>query len=160
MLDHELTLSASKYTPLNDDLIPIGTTAEVKDTPMDFLTKKPIGKDIESTFDQVVKAGKGYDCCWVLDKDNKALTLAAKVHEPKSGRTLEAYTTCPAIQVYTGNFLDDTVGKNKKMPKWSGLCLETQHPSDAPNHSNFPSIVIRPDQPYEETTVFKFGVDK
>lgn len=153
-------LVASKYTPLDSDLIPIGTIVEVNGTPMDFLNPKPIGRDIESDFDQIVLAGKGYDCCWVLDKEEKKLSLAAHVVEPNSGRTLDVFTTCPAIQVYTGNFLDGTSGKDKSMPKWAGLCLETQHPSDAPHRPNFPSIVLKPNETYDETTVFKFGVHK
>jgi aldose 1-epimerase len=157
VLDHELYLNSREYTPLDKDLIPTGTFAPVKDTPMDFQNPKRLDTDIESDFEQIVLAGKGYDCCWILEK-SEALSLAASAYDPSSGRFLEVFTTCPAVQVYTGNFLDGTSGKKgKKMTKWTGLCLETQFPSDAPNHPDFPSILLRPSEEYDSTTVFKFS---
>lgn len=153
-------MAAHKFTPLDKDLIPLGTFADVAGNPMDFLEKKKIGENLEANFDQIVLAGKGYDCCWILDSGNeKKIRLAAQLVDPISGRALDVSTTCPAIQVYSGNFLDNTPGKkSKKMPKWSGVCLETQFPADAPNRPDFPSIVLRPGDKYTSTTVFKFSV--
>lgn len=125
---------------------------------MDFLEKKKIGEILDSDFDQIVLAGKGNDCCWMLDTgDEKKNRFVAHLVDPISGRTLDVSTTCPAIQVYSGNFLDNTPGKkSKKMPKWSGVCLETQFPVDALNRPAFSSIVLRPSDKYTATTVFRF----
>jgi aldose 1-epimerase len=74
---------------------------------------------------------------------------------------MEVYTTQPGIQLYVGNFLDGsiTVG-GKPCEKHFGLCLETQHYPDSPNHPDYPTTVLRPGETYRQTTVYKFSVQK
>jgi aldose 1-epimerase len=159
ILGHELTINADRYTPVDDTLIPTGELAPVQGTPFDFRTSTPIGARIDQD-DVQLKRGKGYDHNFVLNRQGEGVSLAARVVEPTSGRTLEISTTEPGIQFYSGNFLDGTVkGKGGVLyGRRSGFCLETQHFPDSPNHPNFPSTVLRPGQNYQSKTVYKFGV--
>jgi SSS family solute:Na+ symporter len=159
ILDHELTLHAKRFTPVDEGLIPTGELREVADTPFDFTSAKPIGRDINQG-DQQLQFGGGYDHNWVLDKDNSnELTLAAEVFEPGSGRVLEVRTTEPGIQFYGGNFLDGRLtGKaGKPYVHRGGFCLETQHFPDSPNQPTFPSTLLEPNKTYQTTTVFRFS---
>ena len=161
ILGHELMLNASKYTPTDATAIPTGETPNVSGTPFDFTKSKAIGRDIEKDHEQL-KFGLGWDHNWVIDRSSDGLTLAAKVHEPTSGRTLEVHTTEPGIQFYCGNFLDGRLkGKSgKSYAHRGGFCLETQHYPDSPNQPNFPSSILRPGKTYKTQTVMKFGVKK
>ena len=159
ILQHELTLYADRFTPVDATLIPTGELKSVKGTPFDFQEATAIGARINLD-DEQLRFGKGYDHNWVL-KGGKpgALALAARVYEPKSGRVLETLTTEPGIQLYTGNFLDGTgQGKGGKPYSYrSALCLETQHFPDSPNHPAFPSTVLKSGQHFHSTTVYKFS---
>ena len=161
ILGHELTIHASRYTPVDDTLIPTGELAAVQGTPFDFLKGTAIGARI-ATDNAQLKNGRGYDHNWVLDRTGSGLQPAARLVDPKSGRTLEVATTEPGLQFYSGNFLDGTItGKGGRVYKnRTGLCLETQHYPDSPNHPNFPSTILRPGQTYSSLTVFTFGVQK
>jgi aldose 1-epimerase len=159
ILQHQLTLHASRFTPVDQTLIPTGELRDVKGTPFDFTKPTAIGARIDND-DQQLKLGKGYDHNWVLDHKTKAsLAPAAEAYDPQSGRVLEILTTEPGIQFYTGNFLDASVhGKGGKTYGFrSALCLETQHFPDSPNHPGFPSTVLGPGQHYHSTTVYKFS---
>jgi aldose 1-epimerase len=158
VLDHVLTLRASRTTPVNAGLIPTGEIVPVAGTPLDFTSPHAIGERIGAENEQLHFAG-GYDHNWVLDKPPGELALAATVYEPKSGRVMEVLTTEPGVQFYSGNFLDGSLtGKSgKKYPKRGGLCLETQHFPDSPNHPNFPSTILRPGETLRSTTVYRFG---
>ena len=152
ILGHELMLNADEILAVTPALIPTGEVLPVKGTPYDFTSPKLIGTDI-------AKAGGGYDNCYVLRGGSGKLELAARVAEPASGRVLEISTTEPAIQFYTGNFLDGTItGKGGKVyKKHYGFCLETQQYPDAPNHQNFPPAILRPGQVLRSLTVHKFS---
>ncbi|MGW0465285.1 aldose epimerase family protein [Streptomyces sp. NPDC003027] len=158
ILDHTLRIAASRYTPVDSTLIPTGELAKVAHTPFDFRTAKPIGRDIRKADPQIL-AGNGYDHNFVLDKGltgtpRHAVTLA----EPVSGRVMKIATTEPGVQFYSGNFLDGSLaGTSGQVYRQSdGLCLETQHFPDSPNHPSFPSTVLRPGQTYRSTTVHSF----
>ena len=158
ILDHYLMANASYFTPVNSELIPTGEIVPVAGTPFDFTTGKQIGKDINMT-DEQLAFGRGYDHNWIINKDTAgALTLAAKVWEATTGRVLEIYTTEPAFQFYSGNFMDGSVkGKSgKPYYKRSALAIEPQHYPDSPNHPNFPSTVLKPGEKYRQMSVFKF----
>jgi aldose 1-epimerase len=158
ILGHELTLNADKFTPVDKGLIPTGKLLPVKGTVMDFTKPTAIGARIEDKYEQL-QFGGGYDHNWVLVKGGKDMTLAARVYEPTSGRVMEVYTKEPAIQFYSGNFLDGTItgkGGTVYQHRW-GLCLETQHYPDSPNKPNFPSTILRPGQKYETVTVYHFS---
>ena len=160
ILGHELMINAQRYTPVDETLIPTGKTPAVQGTPFDFTTAKPIGRDIGADHEQL-KFGLGFDHNWVLDKGGQTgeMTLAARVHEPTTGRILEVSTTEPGIQFYCGNFLDGRLtGKSgKKYVHRGGFCLETQHYPDSPNQPSFPSTILRPDDEYRTQTIFKFS---
>jgi len=159
ILGHQLMIAADKYTPVDDGLIPTGELATVEGTPFDFRLPTAIGARIGEKNVQPDR-GKGYDHNFVLNRTGNGLSVAARVVDPASGRTMEISTTEPGIQFYSGNFLDGTQ-TNKgggKIGHRAGFCLETQHYPDSPNHANFPSTVLQPGQEYKTTTVFKFGV--
>ena len=161
ILGHQLMLNADRYTPVDDTLIPTGELAPVEGTPFDFRKPTAIGARINGDHPQL-KAGKGYDHNWVLNRKGTGLQLAARVLEPKSGRTLEITTEEPGIQFYAGNFLDGTLkGKDGAVyAHRTGFCLETQHYPDSPNKPNFPTTTLRPGREYRTRTVFKFGAVK
>jgi aldose 1-epimerase len=160
ILGDELTLNADRYLPVDETLIPTGELRPVKGTVFDFLNATKIGTGINDSTDIQIKYGKGYDHCWVLADSSKNLKQAATVYNANSGRVLEVFTTEPAIQFYTGNFLDGTIaGKNGIIVKHrTGLCLETQHYPDSPNKPKFPSTLLKPGETYQTTTVYKFSV--
>ena len=156
ILDHELTLTASAYTPVDETLIPTGDIASVKDTPLDFTRPQTLGSRINDLKGEPV----GYDHNFVLPKsDGKTPILAAKIVEPKSGRVMETYTTEPGVQLYTANFMDGSIkGKDGVSYKKHGaFCLETQHFPDSVNQPNFPSTILRPGDTYTQTTIYKFS---
>lgn len=158
ILGHELRLHASRYTAVDDTSIPTGDLPKAAG-PMDFSTAKVIGKDIAALKDA---PGGGYDHNWVLDGwEPGKLTPAAELHDPASGRTLTITTTEPGIQFYAGNFLKAVEGRGgKTYEKHAGLCLETQHFPDSPNHPKFPSTELRPGKEFRSTTIHRFGVKK
>jgi len=159
ILGHELTIDADRYTPVDATLIPTGEIAPVEGTPFDFRKSTAIGARIDTPHQQL-KNGTGYDHNWVLKRSDDGLQHAARVIEPRSGRTLDVSTTEPGMQFYAGNFLDGKlIGKGgQSYGRRSGFCLETQHFPDSPNHSNFPTTLLKPGQDYKSRTVFAFGV--
>lgn len=154
ILNHELELVSSKFTEVNSGLIPTGELKDVAGSPLDFTQRTSIGS-------RIAQVEGGYDHNFALTKTAPdQLELAARLVESASGRVMEVLTTEPGIQLYTGNFLDGTViGKNGKAYQrhWA-LCLETQHFPDTPNQPNFPSTVLKPNETYKTTTVYKFSV--
>jgi aldose 1-epimerase len=162
ILDEQLMLNASRYTPVDAGLIPTGQLAPVSGTPLDFRKSTAIGARIGAANEQLKLAG-GYDHNFVLDGTAAGkLNLAARAVDPTSGRTLTVTTTEPGVQFYSGNFLDGTATgiSGVKYVKHAGFCLETQHFPDSPNRPSFPSTVLRPGKPLHSTTVFTFGVQK
>ena len=161
ILGHQLMINADRYTPVDDTLIPTGELAPVAGTPFDFRKSTAIGERINQKDAQLTN-GKGYDHNWVLNRKGDGRQLAARVVEPKTGRTLEITTTEPGIQFYSGNFLDGTLtGKAGAVYKHrTGFCLETQHYPDSPNQPKFPSTILKPGAEYKTSTVFTFGVAK
>ncbi|MGP1447344.1 MAG: aldose epimerase family protein [Candidatus Limimorpha sp.] len=159
ILDHNLMLNATHYLQTDNSLIPTGKLAEVVNTPMDFTTEKQIGEDIRQDFD-AIRNGKGYDSCWVINSYGKDKTnLAATLSHEGSGRRLQIYTTQPAIQVYTGNWLEGCPeGKNGHVyHDYDGVALECQAFPNAPNNPSFPNTFLLPGRDYKETIIFKFS---
>ena len=162
ILDHVLTLNADRFIPVDKTLIPTGELQPVSGTPFDFTKPTAIGTRINDSTDTQIKYGGGYDHAWVLTGSGDSLKLAATVYEPASGRVMEVRTTEPAIQFYTGNFLDGTVTGREGFPykKRYALCLETEHYPDSPNQPSFPTTVLRPGQTYKTTTIYQFSTKK
>ncbi|HEX6209096.1 MAG TPA: aldose epimerase family protein [Actinomycetota bacterium] len=159
ILGHLLKINANRYTPVDPTLIPTGALDPVKGTPMDFRKPHTIGERIEDDFEQL-DLGLGYDHNYVLNpKGGHGLALAAWARDPLSGRTLRVRTTEPGIQFYSGNFLDGTLigTSGQAYEQRFGFALETQHFPDSPNKDHFPSVVLRPGEVYDTTTVYAFG---
>lgn len=157
ILGSELTLHASRFTPVDANLIPTGDLASVKGTPFDFTTPHKIGERIGEPNEQL-KLGRGYDHNFVLTRTMSGPILAARAYDARSGRVLEVLTDQPGIQFYSGNFLDGTAkGKGSNYNYRTGFCLETQHFPDSPNHPNFPSTELKPGQKFESTTILRFS---
>ncbi len=161
ILDHELSIEADAFTPVDETLIPTGELRPVLGTPFDFTKPVAIGARIDAA-DEQLKRGLGYDHNFVLRGKMGELRLAARVVEPKSGRMLEVLTTEPGLQLYSGNFLDGSIiGKTgKPHVKRSAFCLEAQHYPDSPNRPEWPSVVLRPGETYRHTTVYRLTVAK
>lgn len=157
ILAHKVAINASRFTPVDAGLIPTGELKKVEGTPFDFHNPTAIGERINND-DEQLKLGKGYDHNYVLDRKGAGLEPAASVTEESTGRLLEVWTTEPAVQFYTGNFLDGTLvgASNRAYTKRSGFCLETQHYPDSPNQPAFPTTVLKPGEEYKSTTVWKF----
>jgi aldose 1-epimerase len=142
-LDNILWIPCENYTPTDAELIPTGEVLPLTGTPMDFRRPTRIGDRIG----QLKPKLNGYDHNYILG-ERKEMKMAARLLEPKSGRIMEVRTTQPAVQLYTGKHLGHTA-----------VCLETQHYPDAIHHQNFPSIVVRPGEPLDETTLFTFRAE-
>jgi aldose 1-epimerase len=161
ILDQELQINASRYTPIDNTLIPTGEIAPVKGTPFDFTKAHKIG-DMIAQENVQLKNGGGYDHNWVLDKKSDSeWGLDATFTDPKSGRVLEVWSDEPGIQFYSGNFLDGKVdGKGVNFVYRGAICLEPQHYPDSPNKANFPSTILKPGAEYNSKLAFKFSVKK
>lgn len=158
ILGHELMLNCDKYLPIDATSIPTGEVADVAETPFDFREPHAIGDQINK-LKQDPHTTKGYDHCYVINGEAGTLRLAAQVTDPASGRTMEIHTTEPAIQFYSGNFLDGSEAGNN-FNQHDAFCLETQHYPDSPNQPEFPSTLLEPGETYKSTAVHKFGVAK
>jgi aldose 1-epimerase len=158
ILKQRLMINANRFTPTDSGSIPTGELRRVQGTPFDFTRPTEIGARIDQD-DEQIKFGNGYDHNFVLNKQGKLLTLAAKAYEPTTGRVMQVYTTEPGIQFYAGNFLDGSItGKEGKVyNRRYGFCLEAQHFPDSPNQPKFPSVVLSPGQRYTQTTIYKFS---
>jgi aldose 1-epimerase len=153
VLEHELELACSLYLPADENLIPTGEVRSVKGTPLDFTRSKRIGADIG-------KMRGGYDHCFVASKPPGELAAIARLYEPGTGRGMEILTTKPAVQLYTGNFLDGTQSsRGVVLNRHGALCLETEFFPDAVNHAGFPSAVLRPGEIYLHRTIHRFFVE-
>ncbi|MFC8091075.1 aldose epimerase family protein [Streptomyces sp. NPDC057301] len=136
---HELRLAASRYIPVDADLIPTGSLDEVAGTRFDFR--------------QTRKAGAGYDHNFVLDKGvTGAAEEVAELYDPSTGRALTVATTEPGLQLYTAEHLTGPFAPG------DGIALETQHFPDSPNRPEFPSTVLRPGEVFRSETVYGFTV--
>jgi len=158
ILGSRLTIAADRFTPIDADRIPVGNLQSVAGTPFDFRSAHAIGERIDQQDPQLQRGG-GYDHNWVLAMSPRALSLAATVIEPVSGRRMDVFTTEPGIQFYSGNNLDGSVvGKQGvRYPRRSGFCLETQHFPDSPNHPGFPSTELKAGATFRSLTIYRFS---
>lgn len=150
VLDLQLTIAADRYTVVDADLIPSGKIEPVRGTHLDFTTAQPLGARAAQ-----LSASKRYDNNFVINRAKEgdtSLALAAKAHEPRSGRTMEVWTTEPGVQLYTSPLGPDTAGD-----RFGFFCLETQHYPDSVNHSHFPTTIVRPGKEFRSTTEFRFS---
>lgn len=153
ILGHELTLYSDSITPTDESLIPTGVLTPVSGTAFDFTTPHAIGE-------RIADVTGGYDINYKLRNTTGEFVIAAEAYEPKSGRLIQAYTTEPGVQFYSGNFLNGQITghNNISYNKHWGFCLEMQHFPDSPNQPQFPSTVLNPGEKYTQQTVYKFSV--
>jgi aldose 1-epimerase len=158
ILNHQLTLHASRFTPVDAGLIPTGELKSVESTPFDFRKATAVGARIGAN-DEQLHLGRGYDHNWVLDSGGGKLVEAAELYDPSTGRVLKVLTDQPGIQFYSGNFLDGSIkGKGGKPDELhAALCLETQHFPDSPNHPDFPTTELKAGEHYHTVTVYRFS---
>jgi len=158
--NHLLQINADNYTPVDSTLIPLSIIEPVKGTPFDFSKPVAIGTKVNDKNEQL-KAGKGYDHNFVLNKNTgKGLFKAATVVSDKSGIVMEIFTDQPGLQFYGGNFMRsrNTFKSGAKDDHRTAFCLETQHFPDSPNQPDFPSTVLEPDKKYYTKSVYKFSL--
>ena len=156
ILDHEVIIRASAFTPVDTTLIPTGELRPVEGTPFDFRTPHLVGERIGDDYEQLIYGG-GYDHNFVLDNYDE---VDVEVYDHSTGRVLQVITDQPGVQFYTGNFLDGTqTGHDGKPYNYrSGFCLETQHFPDSPNQPMFPSVVLTPEEPFLSSSSYRFSV--
>ena len=158
VLGHTLQLNASRFLPTDATLIPTGELAPVKGSALDFTTAKTLGQDIDCECDPL-KYGNGYDQCFVVDDwMQDEMKEVGTLFDPVSGRKMVIFSSQPGIQVYTGNYLQGCpTGKHGHIyNNRDGVALECQGFPDAPNHPNFPSQTLRPDQTYVQKIIYRF----
>ena len=157
-MEQELQLNAAKFLWYDRNCIPTGELVDVKGTPMDFTTAKPIGRDIEADFQQMKYVG-GYDHNYALREAPGERMKMAEAHSDKTGITLEAFTTCCGVQLYAGNFITPQKGKDgASYSERDGFCLEAQFYPNAINQENFASPILKAGEHYSSTTSYRFSV--
>ncbi|MFB7453511.1 hypothetical protein [Streptomyces sp. NPDC056194] len=155
VLDHELAVEATHYTPVDEDLIPHGDHRPVSGTAFDL--RRPL-----RIAEALARPGVdgGYDHNFVLrPHGGETPRRAAFLHAPVTGRCMEVLTTEPGLQVYTAGQFDGTVPGKSGTPyrAGAGIALETQHFPDSPNRPGDPSPVLRPGEEYRSRTVLRFS---
>ncbi len=157
-MNQKLYINANKFVEVDNELIPTGNLIDVANTPMDFRNFKKIGDEIDSNFEQLHFTG-GYDHCYVINKKQTDIEKIAVLSDEKSGRSMQVYTDCVGVQFYAGNFIENNkiIGKDNCLYKnRSGICLETGFLPDSMNNLNFPSSILKADEIYDTTTIYKF----
>ena len=155
VLGTELRIAASHMLPTDENSIPTGEVRAVAGTAFDFRAAKPIGRDIGEADAQLLQC-KGYDHNYCLDVHD-ADTAAVEAYDPASGVRMQVCTDLPGVQLYTGNFLSGSLGKNgKPMDKHAGFCLETQYYPDTPHRPEFPPCLYKAGETYRSRTQFRF----
>jgi len=150
---HKMQIFASNYLEQDENYCVTGKIIPVKGTPLDFTQSKEISKDWNPE--------DGYDQTFVLDKIYGDLTLASKTFEEESGLTLSVYTTEPVAHLYTSKYLRVKNGKGGKYyGAFDAFCVETQHHPNAINIEAFPSTVLKPEDLYTQTTIFKVSANR
>jgi len=156
ILDHQVWINANAYTQSDENLIPTGTLLPVRGTNLDFLEFHTISERIFN-IDPTIQKASGYDHNFILN-DHSPDSHVAEVRHQQSGRNLLVYTDQPAIQLYTGNHLLGVDGKFGNYGSYAGLCLETQHFPDSPNHPSFPSTTLKKDENFYSKTIYKVNI--
>ena len=159
ILGHRLMICADRFTEGDAQTLPTGRVLRVVGTPMDFRSGKTIGEDMDFDCEQI-SVCRGFDHNFVLNGEAGTLRKMAAAAGDVSGIRMEAYTTQPSMQLYTGNYVDlDKAERGKggvRYPRYAGFCLESQHYPCSPNFPDFPSTILVPGEEYREKTVYRF----
>lgn len=151
---HLLQVFATHYAEKDTQGIPTGVLQKVARGPLDFRAPRML-KEVLDAF----PLDGGIDHFFVIDKVDNGLAHAATLHEPQSGIQMEVWTDQPGCQVYTANFWDGSLtgGEGNTLVKHGAVAIETQNFPDAPNHPEFPSCLLYPEEVYRGITIFKFS---
>lgn len=159
VFDHELKLDCDYYTPVKAGSIPTGEIAAVAGTPMDFTKGKTVGEDFDLNFEQL-NLTKGYDHNFVINGYDGTLRHFARLSCKETGIVMDAYTTMPGVQFYTGNYVNVEDGINgKHFVPHDGMCLETQFFPNSANQPGFVSPFIDADKEYCYRTEYRFSAE-
>ena len=154
ILDTNVKMKASRYTPKDDTNIPTGEVESVEGTALDFLVPHTIGA-------RIMQYEDGYDHNLVIDGVSGELRLAATAVDERSGRQLDFLTTEPGFQFYTAYYLGGEFKRGDlEAKRFAAFCFEAQHYPDSPNKKAFPSVLLSPGETYSQTTVYKFSIAK
>ena len=155
----KMKLYAREFTRMAPtESIPTGEISPVASTPLDFTKFKEIGREIDEDYDQLIYM-KGYDHNFVLDNGGKLSLMAEAVCE-ETGIHLYAYTDCPGVHFYTGNYIDEHTGKNGvSYGERHGFCLESQYFPDAFHNPGFLKPLLKAGEAYHSETVYKLEVE-
>ncbi len=162
ILAQELKIHAKKFIPIYPDAIPTGEIRFVKGTALDFTQPKAIGRDINAD-DEQLKAGCGFDHCFVIDKEEYGdLALAVEMYSPETGCRLNVWTDAPGIQFYSGNYLKSVVpsADGKPLGYREACCFEPEFFPDSPNQAGFPDCVLRAGEEYDQTLIYQFSTEE
>lgn len=156
ILSHSLTLRAPYIIGCDDQLLPTGKLLPVDGQFYDFRTPRTISDALQCG-DKATQDNNGFSIAFALE-NGLSLTPAACLEDSLSGRRLQLYTNQPSMQVYTGYFMDGTDTGHAGVPYFAnaGIALEPQGYPDAPNHPEFPSVIIDSNNPYNQITEYKF----
>jgi len=159
VLDETLWIAADSISEIREDKCSTGKMLAVKDTPFDFTVSHKIGNNIHDSNEQLKFGGNGYDHCYQLNEPSLEKP-AACLYDESSGRILEVYTTQPGLQLYTANSHNGKIiGKNGiAYNQYNSVCLETTYFPNSPNVPEFPSTVLRPNEEFKSTTIYKFSL--
>ncbi|PKH20996.1 galactose-1-epimerase [Enterobacterales bacterium CwR94] len=152
---HQLHIQASHYLPVDSQGIPNAALRDVRGTTFDFRVAKVIARDFLQDADQ--RAVQGYDHAFLLaaEQDSPAAILLAADGKLQ----LEVLTTAPALQFYSGNYLDGTPAREQdSYTAFQGIALESEFLPDAPNHPEWPqpSCWLQPGETYQSNTCYRF----
>lgn len=158
ILHHSLQIDAESFTETDREGIPTGKILNVEGTALDFRHAKEIGADIFSKETPIANAG-GYDHNLIFHKPSGEFRQFAVAKSSKTGITLTALTTEPAVQLYTGNFVNAKGKGGVPYGQFSGFALEAQHYPCSPNFPEFPSTVLKKGDTYCQRTAYRFSVE-
>ncbi|MFV0466522.1 MAG: aldose epimerase family protein [Lachnospiraceae bacterium] len=153
--DQEVKIYADAFTPIREiGLIPTGEIRQVEHTPMDFRVMKAIELDIDDPYPQLTYCG-GYDHNYAIT--GEGFRIMAEAKSGKTGIHMIAFTDCPGMQFYAGNFISSHTGKNKAVyGNRSGYCFESQQYPNAVNCEAFPDPVQKADTEFRSRTSYQF----
>lgn len=152
--DHVLQVNADQYTPFDEWTCPTGEIKDVAGTPMDFRTPTRLG---DRMYDPFFEPWKGIDNNWCLCEGHAPKELRHACTLEADGRTMECWTTMNGLQVYTGNFIEQHIGKSGTLyDEKHAVCLEAQSWPDSIHHADFPNIVLQPNEKLDEITEYRF----
>ena len=159
LVTHSLSIEARKYLPINEHMVPTGEIRSVANSDFDFQNEIPIRSRIVGDNPHVAIAG-GFDHCFVINKPNGSLRSMAVLEDVESGRSLTLSSNAPAMQLYTGNFLNGSVKGKGGSPfnKWQAVCLEPEEYPNSPRESKFPPSVLEANDEYDHQIRYKFDV--